>query len=86
LIKVKYKYIFILIGIKVNNSLIEKFLIEDSSLDNTEEADIKSELLKYNFIKSKINTSKRIGNITIFNLIIDLNMFIKNEPSGCFIF
>jgi hypothetical protein len=50
-------------NIRLNANAIQKFLVLDSELDFSESKDITLKLIKYDYINSKINTSKKIGKI-----------------------
>ena len=54
------KYIKYL-GIKLNSNQISKFLTVDSELDVREKPEIGPNLITFNYIKKKVDTSKKIS-------------------------
>ena len=47
-------------NVRLNNNLIQKFLILDSELDSLEIKEVKDKLINYDLIRSKVDTNKRI--------------------------
>ena len=71
-----------IIEIKVNKNHFKKFFELDSELDNLELSYVKSNLLTYDVIKSKVNLKEKISK---FKIILDLqNILRKND--NCIIF
>jgi hypothetical protein len=50
-------------NVKLNGDKIQKFLVVDSELDLKETPEMSKKLLKYDFIRQKIDTKERISKI-----------------------
>jgi hypothetical protein len=48
-------------NLRLNNSIIQKFLILDSELDSLEPKSISEKILNYDLVRSKVDTTKRIS-------------------------
>jgi len=70
--------------IKINNNTIQKYMVSDSELDNTEKKGIKQRIMNFNYIKSHMpQGNQRIEYKTV---IEDFMKKVKDEDSGCKIF
>ena len=48
-------------NVRLNSTLMQKFLILDSELDNQEKNEVKEKLLSHNKIREEVDTSKKIN-------------------------
>jgi hypothetical protein len=56
-------------NVRLNNNLVQKFLVMDSELDSQERKEVSSKILSYDFVKSRVDTNKRIGKINNKNIL-----------------
>lgn len=62
-------------NVRLNNNLVQKFLVMDSELDSQERKDVSSKILSYDFVKSRVDTNKKIGKIIYYKRLIFILRF-----------
>ena len=56
-------------NVRLNNNLVQKFLVMDSELDSQERKEVSNKILNYDFVKSRVDTNKIIGKINNKNIL-----------------
>ncbi len=58
----------------MNQNQINKFINLDQDIDQSEEKHVREKLLSYDFIRSKIDTTKKISNLISFLILNFFNL------------
>lgn len=66
-------------GVRLTDSKVQKFLMVDSELDSKEKPEIAKKLLKYDFIRNRIDTKSRIGKLFLLYFFLDIAKLINSE-------